>query len=305
MLGGPLVDKGIFNRWAKGQACTAATNLDLFARGFGTTDRKRAPVPCSLLDVHIVYFMFLSYTFTPVRTFDPNHTPLTSWSTTWTEQLLKHDTLSKAQLRCKIFSSIVDNGLNMKARDAIYRVLTDSLPLGPKRCPRQGVTKGLCCLCYYLRGESCVETSLHLAFDCPYTQQILAAVFRAFTSATGTSAQQAALHNMSAPHICATYARPLVSGLLLLDDQIEKADLQEPFQNLIGITTQAIINRQHRNNDVSRPLESDPATLLKAICDRLKTVASGLYQIANSEEKRIEIKFDGRLPEVTPIEKFK
>jgi len=193
----------------------------------------------------------------------------------------------------------------MNARDAIYRVLTDSLPLGPKRCPRQGVTKGLCCLCYYLRGESCVETSLHLAFDCPYTQRILAAVFRAFTSATGTSAQQAALHNMSAPHICATYARPLVSGLLLLDDQIEKADLQEPFQNLIGITTQAIINRQHRNNDVSRPLESDPAMLLKAICDRLKTVASGLYQVANSEEKRIEIKFDGWLPEVTPIEKFK
>ena len=37
----------------------------------------------------------------------------------------------------------------------------------------------------------------------------------------------------------------------------------------------------------------------------VKTVASGLYQVANSEEKRIEIKFDGWLPEVTPIEKFK
>ena len=110
---------------------------------------------------------------------------------------------------------------------------------------------------------------------------------------------------MSAPQICNAYARPLVSGLLLLDGQKETTHLQESFQNLIGIASQAIINRQHQNSDTSRPLQSDPAAVLKAVGERLRTVASGRYQVASSEEKRIYIKFDGWLPPESPTDSFK
>ena len=109
---------------------------------------------------------------------------------------------------------------------------------------------------------------------------------------------------MSAPQICNAYARPLVSGLLLLDSQKETTHLQESFQNLIGIASQAIINRQHQNSDTSRPLQSDPAAVLKAVGERLRTVASGRYQVASSEEKRTCIKFDGWLPPESPTDSF-
>ena len=106
----------------------------------GTGPRKH--VTCSDLDVNTCYFLQLSYTKTPVRTFDPSHAPSTTWSTCWSEVVLDHLTLAPQHVRKLIFSSLANGNLNMKSLDTLYRVLTDSLPLGPVRCSRQDHTQG-------------------------------------------------------------------------------------------------------------------------------------------------------------------
>ena len=73
ILGGALVDFGLFDRWAHCRASTGATDPSLFSRAYGATDRIRAPIPCHKLDVHNLYFLILSYSFQPVRSFDPGH----------------------------------------------------------------------------------------------------------------------------------------------------------------------------------------------------------------------------------------
>ena len=99
------------------------------SRSYGTTDRARKPVTCAQLDVNTNYFIQLSYTFTPVRSFDPTHVPSTVWSTSWSQILLDHPALSVQNVRTAVFASLANGNLNMKSRDTMYRVLTDSLPV--------------------------------------------------------------------------------------------------------------------------------------------------------------------------------
>ena len=49
--------------------------------------------------------------------------------------------MSKPHLRGKIFSSLANSGLNMKARDTFYRVLTDSPPSAPNAAHAKGNQK--------------------------------------------------------------------------------------------------------------------------------------------------------------------
>ena len=86
----------------------------------------------------------------------------------------------------------------MKSRDTMYRVLTDSLPLSPVRCPRKDHTRGICSLCWHLRGARVTETTNHLFLRCPATQQVLAAVWRAFVDLTGNAEERARTPAMSA-----------------------------------------------------------------------------------------------------------
>ena len=72
--------------------------------------------------------------------------------------------------------------------------------------------------------------------------------------------------------------------------------MQEAWQNLIGLTQQAILDRQRCNGDCSRPLAFELDPILRKIGSRLAQVAKGLYLRAEAEENRIAIKFDGWLP---------
>ena len=62
-------------------------------------------------------------------------------------------------------------------------MLTDALPVGPRRCkkPRR---QGLCDLCGLLGGVRAIETTRHLALECPYTTLTLEAVLRAVLDIT-------------------------------------------------------------------------------------------------------------------------
>ena len=80
--------------------------------------------------------------------------------------------------------------------------------------------------------------------------------------------------------------------------------MQEAWQNLIGLTQQAILDRQRCNGDCSRPLAFELDPILRKIGARLAQVAKGLYLRAEAEENRIAIKFDGWLPAEKPTDAF-
>ena len=80
--------------------------------------------------------------------------------------------------------------------------------------------------------------------------------------------------------------------------------MQETWQNLIGLTQQAILDRQRCNGDCSRPLAFELDPILRKIGSRLAQVAKGLYLRAEAEENRIAIKFDGWLPAEKPTDAF-
>ena len=77
-----------------------------------------------------------------------------------------------------IFRSIHDRSLSRPTSDTAYSVLTDALPVGPRRCkkPRR---RGLCDLCGLLGGVRAIETTRHLALECPYTTLTLEAGYSA------------------------------------------------------------------------------------------------------------------------------
>ena len=72
IMGGYLVDPNILDCDLSSPS-NGGTNLTLFARDYGTTDRKREKVNTASLDVHKMYYMMLSHLFEPVRSFDPKH----------------------------------------------------------------------------------------------------------------------------------------------------------------------------------------------------------------------------------------
>ena len=129
-------------------------------------------------------------------------------------------------------------------------------------------------------------------------------MWRAFVDLTGNAEERARTPAMSAAQICATYARPLASGLLLRDGETLPPERQEAWQNLIGLTQQAILDRQRCNGDCSRPLAFELDPILRKIGSRLAQVAKGLYLRAEAEENRIAMKFDGWLPAEKPTDAF-
>ena len=49
---------------------------------------------------------------------------------------------------------------------------------------KKGCTKGICDLCYLLRGETVIETTRHLALECPYTGLVHEAALRTVLEVT-------------------------------------------------------------------------------------------------------------------------
>ena len=106
---------------------------------------------------------------------------------------------------------------------------------------------------------------------------------------------------MSAEDLCASHERQLVTGHNL-DRVTEIVPHCDPFQNLVGTTALAILDRQRANSDPTRPLSFDLDEIWKKIRNRFQVIARGLYQKELAEERRISIKFDGWLPATPPTQ---
>ena len=299
-FGGPLLDLGLLDD--DGGPSMAASNPSHFTRSYAPTDRHRPPVTCASLDVHTIYFQLLSRDFSPVRTLDSTHTASTGWSTSWVP-LLQHAHLPEGTVRGMIMGSLARGALSMLARDSLYRTLVDSLPLGPARCPKVGATKGICSLCYWLQDKVITETVAHAHHLCPYTQQVLACCWRA-ANVGDKDEDPAVLTTLSDADVCATHARPLVSGLLLHRSRTGLPDSQDAFQGLIGAAVTALQTRRLVNSDMAVPLQFALPVVWSRILHAFTVVGRARWARAVAEESRISIKFDGWLPEETPTQEF-
>ena len=94
-------------------------------------------------------------------------------------------------------------------------MLTDALPVGPRRCkkPRR---RGLCDLCGLLSGVRAIETTRHLALECPYTTLTLEAVLRAvLESTTLDEAVLEEVRGMGREQLVHEYRRLCITGFRL------------------------------------------------------------------------------------------
>ena len=107
---------------------------------------------------------------------------------------------------------------------------------------------------------------------------------------------------MTCGEVCSYHGRSLVTGLVLNDAGTGVAKAHEAFQSLLGVASQAILDRQRHNADATRPLSYELKDIWPRITERFAIVARGGYQRAAAEESRIQIKFEGWLPDVPPTE---
>jgi hypothetical protein len=310
ILSGDLIDETILDRSLYAHINEAGTNPKAFSRGYPELDRNRKPINCAQLTTHNIYYLFISYIFKPIRTFDRQHRHTTSWSTSWLSTLA-HEYSSTHKVRNKIFASLCNSEINILVRDLLYRVLTDSLPIGPVRDFSNDETKGICRLCYYLRNKSIEETSKHLCLECPYSQNLLACIIKMLTKSTGDNfLLKANTLDLNAQDVCMELQLPLISGshpINLVKEPPEHVKCGTPsvvFTNLIGLTQKYIMNRHNLNSDPSRPLTHDLPQAIKQISKRLKEIAKGYLRQANKEEDRIDVKFDGWLPAILPTKEW-
>ena len=149
-----------------------------------------------------------------------------------------------------IFRSIHDRSLSRPTSDTAYSVLTDALPVGPRRCkkPRR---RGLCDLCGLLGGVRAIETTRHLALECPYTTLTLEAVLRAvLESTTLDEAVLEEVRGMGREQLVHEYRRLCITGFRLTTGRGQMAEGRigaTPTRVIMLETLAGIVRRRHRN----------------------------------------------------------
>ena len=149
-----------------------------------------------------------------------------------------------------IFRSIHDRSLSRPTSDTAYSVLTDALPVGPRRCkkPRR---QGLCDLCGLLGGVRAIETTRHLALECPYTTLTLEAVLRAvLESTTLDEAVLEEVRGMGREQLVHEYRRLCITGFRLTTGRGQMAEGRigaTPTRVIMLEALAGIVRRRHRN----------------------------------------------------------
>ena len=148
-----------------------------------------------------------------------------------------------------IFRSIHDRSLSRPTSDTAYSVLTDALPIGPRRCKKLR-RQGLCDLCGLLNGVRAIETTRHLALECPYTTLTLEAVLRAvLESTTLDEAVLEEVRGMGREQLVHEYRRLCITGFRLTTGRGQMAEGRigaTPTRVIMLETLAGIVRRRHR-----------------------------------------------------------
>ena len=155
-----------------------------------------------------------------------------------------------AEPRGWVRDSFHDRSLSRPTSDTAYSVLTDALPVGPRRCkkPRR---RGLCDLCGLLGGVRAIETTRHLALECPYTTLTLEAVLRAVLECTTLDeAVLEEVRGVGREQLVHEYRRLCITGFRLTTGRGQMAEgrIGATQTRVIMLETLAgIVRRRHRN----------------------------------------------------------
>ena len=121
--------------------------------------------------------------------------------------------------------------------------------MGPRRCkkPRR---RGQCDLCGLLSGVRAIETTRHLALECPYTTLTLEAVLRpVLESTTLDEAVLEEVRGMGREQLIHEYRRLCITGFRLITGRAEAEGRigATPTRVIMLETLAGIVRRRHRN----------------------------------------------------------
>ena len=123
--------------------------------------------------------------------------------------------------------------------------------IGPRRCKKLR-RQGLCDLCGLLNGVRAIETTRHLALECPYTTLTLEAVLRAvLESTTLDEAVLEEVRGMGREQLVhERYRRLCITGFRLTTGRGQMAEGRigvTPTRVIMLETLAGIVRRRHRN----------------------------------------------------------
>ena len=273
-------------------------NPSHFCITYPETDRQRPPTPLQQADVNHIYLAQVATYFHPLRTLDPEHTATTTTSTSWIHLTNSDSPEEERKKRLAIVQRPITTQLPPYLLETQLQVRSDSLHLGD-RCIKTSCTKGICDLCFILRGQSVPETTKHTVIDCPFSSPVVYATQRYCMKITQPQAYRETTR-LSETEFCETFERRAIFGVADFDppEYLPPVCLRPLIAAAAAITNHALIRRRNNNAlDPSRPLQHDTLTTINQVLKELCEVASALRTVAEREEDRIYTHYEGWLPE--------
>ena len=167
---------------------------------------------------------------------------------------------SEGRIARSIFGSIHDCNLPRPTSDTAYSILADALPLGPHRCRKQR-RRGICDLCYLLRGETVIETTRHLALECPYTGLVHEAALRTVLEVTTLDeAVREETRRSQWQQLAHEHRRLCITGFRLTTSRGQMAEGRigaTPTRVMMLETLAGIVRRRHYNANLAHDATPD------------------------------------------------
>ena len=225
------------------------------------------------------------------------------------------EAVSSAERRMmfNIFSGLQHTDVPRATADEVYSVLADALPIA-SRCQKAGATRGICDLCFELRGEREVETTRHLALECPYSALVLDTVLKA---ALGVSVEDERVREklgvMGWRQCVHEHRRLLMTGYRHCPGGgivEEERTGRTPFRILMAETIAALVRRRRCNAcrvDGDDCLHASVQRVYAQVRGRFEEIAAMTLRKAMAWEERLRILHPGWEPSEGegPMEEWK
>ena len=183
-------------------------------------------------------------------------------------------------------------------------IRSDALHIGD-RCTKRSCTRGICDLCFFLRGQHIPETQTHVLLTCPFVQPVQAAILRASLTASHPGTHLPA----SDSSLLRKYRLRVLFGVTAYEQNRRgDADTDDegsaPAPSLASITTlsavanYAILRRRHYNAySVECPLQHTPTELMRTISLSLSQISTAQRTLAHSTLNTIYTRYEGWQPD--------
>ena len=147
----------------------------------------------------------------------------------------------------------------------------------------------MCDLCYYLLGRHAPETTLHIVQDCPFSQPVVMAIWRAGFMPVTQPGMRSQINDMNVPQFLTAFQRCAIFGVAAYDPPEFRPPkyLAVPMGVLAAVTNAVLLRRRNNNAHCpDKPLQYDTQTSVARIIQTVADVATAMRVTATREEDR-------------------